>query len=217
MANYWLFTVMFDHYPELWREFVQNGIAAQHYPPGWTLEEPNVKRLASMKRGDKIIAAFQKHRFAGYGELKSDFYRGGPALQIEQGPGKYLEFMERFDCDWTVIPIDRTPPFVKCRDLKASGSPIDLERGRAVRQIDKNTYRELTARLDVAGARKRPSIWIVKAREVLKSGEDGWHWREYFDGPDRSYDDWGGTNWVGSRYSMKLLKTKVRKGDLVVA
>jgi len=152
MRNYWLFQIMYDWYPETWPLFVKMGIAAHHYPPGWTNEGPNIRRFEEMGRGDRIIAAFRGHRFGGYGVLTSGFHRGGPSLKIEGDYGVH-EFAERFDCDWTAISLDRDPPYIDCHDLKAEGYAVDLERGRGAKQIDKESFDALKVRLDAAGAR----------------------------------------------------------------
>lgn len=64
--NYWLFTVMYD-FPKLWKIMVERGLAAQHYPVEWTETNytRNVQALQKLKRGDWLVAAFMRHRFAG--------------------------------------------------------------------------------------------------------------------------------------------------------
>ena len=155
MRNYWLFQVMVEWYPETWRLSVDMGIAAHHYPPGWTNEAPNISRFQEMAEGDRIVAAFKHHRFAGYGTLKSGFYRGGPSLQIRDG-ARILAFSERFDCDWKVIPFEQDPMYVDCHDLKEEGFKIDLERGRAAKKIDEDSFEAIKACIDEVRAGSRP-------------------------------------------------------------
>lgn len=83
--NYWLFTVMYDEFPRLWPTLVKRGLAAQAYPPGQPNEVRNINVLRDMKRGDGVIAALMRHRFSGYGFLKSDFYQGSTPLGIKSG------------------------------------------------------------------------------------------------------------------------------------
>ena len=157
MHKYWLFQIMYDWYPETWPLFVKKGIAAHNYPPGWDNEGPNIRRFEEMSRGDWIIAAFTCHRFAGYARLRSNFYRGGPSLKYEGDDNVVLDFEERFDCDWRVLPVAGDPPHINCHDLKAEGYNIDLERGRGAKQIDNESFDALKARLNLAGARKPSS------------------------------------------------------------
>jgi len=153
--NYWLFIIMYDEYPESWQRMLELGVAAEDYSPEWRGEPRNVKALSQLKQGDFIVAAFKGHRFAGYATLTSNFYRGGPPLDIHQRDGQRLpSFSERFDAEWTVIPPDHDPPFVRCSDLKADGFDIDLKPGLCVKQIDERTFAALKARLDEAGAKR---------------------------------------------------------------
>lgn len=163
--GYWFFIVMYDWSPESWRAMVEAGIAAQHYPPGWTNEARNFKALSQMRKGDFIVAAFKNHRFAGYGVLTSDFYRGGPSLNIRKGRKVYA-FQERVNVDWTIIPFDRHPPFIQCDDLKKQGFDIDLIRGLCVKQTDARTFRELQERLDRAGAIKFSQTFELQPEEL---------------------------------------------------
>lgn len=155
--NYWIFTIMYDGLPKSWKAMVDRGIAAQDYPPGRGNEARNIGVLQELKRGDKLIAAFMAHRFAGYGVLKSDFYRGGESLQIEDN-GEFLEFSERVDIDWTVMPpieewrAGKQGLFIKCKNLKKQGYDIDLKRGFCVRSTDERTFTKLRGLLDRAGA-----------------------------------------------------------------
>ncbi len=160
--NYWMFTIMYDEFPESWKAMVDRGIAAQHYPPGWPYEARNIRKLQKLKCGDMLVAAFKAHRFAGYGVLKSDFYRDrdGKSLRIERN-GKLFEFSERVDIDWTVMPPTvewragmprKERPFINCKNLKKQGYNIDLTRGLCVRSTDERTFTKLRDLLDQAGA-----------------------------------------------------------------
>lgn len=164
---------MYDWYPQSWKAMVQMGIAAQHYPPGWTNETRNIRALEQMRKGDLIVAAFKRHRFAGYGVLTSDFYRGGPSLNIpHRRDHKYISaFQERFNVDWTIIPLDNDPPFIRCDDLKTEGYDIDLTHGLCVKQTDKRTFSALQKRLDKAGAQKLSQPFELLYEEVLDAAE----------------------------------------------
>jgi len=154
--KHWMFTVMYDWFPTLWPTLVKRGLAAQHYPPGWTNEARNLKALQQMTEGDAVVAAFKRHRFAGYGFLKSDFFRGGKALPIVgQGGGNHA-FQERAEVDWIVLPEDAEKPYIDCGHLKAEGYDVDLCRGLCVKQVDKRTFTKVRALLDQAGARPAP-------------------------------------------------------------
>lgn len=112
--NYWMFTVMYDDFPSSWKAMVDAGVAAQHYPEGWTNEKRNITALSQMKRGDALVAAFRGHRFAGYGSLTSDFYRDkGLPLHIMRYGEEYA-FQERVKIDWKCIPCEKEKPFVRC-------------------------------------------------------------------------------------------------------
>lgn len=152
--NYWMFTVMYydDGFPTLWPTLVKRGLAAQHYPAGWTNEARNLNVLRQMREGDAVVAALKKHRFAGYGFLKSDFFRGGRPLPIERDREPYA-FQERAEIDWVALPLDAARPYVRCRNLKAEGYKVDLTRGQCVKKIDKPTFIKLREILDKAGAR----------------------------------------------------------------
>ena len=65
----------------------------------------------------------------------------------------------------------------------------------------------------------RPRIWVIKSRETLADGSDGWHWREYLPSSElRPYDqpleDWGGSDLIRSANSKKLLRDEVASGDI---
>lgn len=171
--NYWFFIVMYDGYPESWKAMVGMGIAAQHYPSGWTNETRNIRALEQMRKGDFIVAAFKQHRFAGYGVLTSDFYRGGPSLNIphRRNHEYILAFQERFNVDWTIIPLDNSPPFIRCGDLKKEGYDIDLTRGLCVKQTDERTFIAIQKKIDEAGAQKFSQPFEHLDEEVLDDTE----------------------------------------------
>ncbi|MBC7077139.1 MAG: HNH endonuclease [Synergistales bacterium] len=122
-----------------------------------------------MRKGDFIVAAFRQHRFAGYGLLTSDFYRGGPSLNIpcRRGSRDIHAFQERFNVDWTIIPFEKAPPFICCTDLKTQGYDIDLTRGLCIKPTDKRTFGELQRRLDKAGARRFDKSFAPLSQETL--------------------------------------------------
>ena len=68
---------------------------------------------------------------------------------------------------------------------------------------------------------REPRVWVIKCRETLVDGSDGWHWREYLplEGlvvDDEPVEDWGGSDWIRSPYSKKLLRDEVISGDIGV-
>jgi hypothetical protein len=157
--KYWFFQVMYDWYPQYWKTMVQKGVAAQDYA-GYTHEVRNINALSRLRKDDTIIAAFKKHRFAGYGVLTSDFYRDGPSLKIYNPVDKhYYAFAERFNCNWRVIPFENDPFFIRCSDLKKQGFDIDLQHGLCVKQTDEATFNKIKLRLDEAGARPYPYVF----------------------------------------------------------
>ena len=175
--NYWLFQVMWNWYPGSWPAMVNAGIAVQSYPHDWSNEPRNVKSLRQLKARDFIVAAFKQHRFAGYAKLRSDFYRGGPSLKIRHRRRNLeLGFQERFNCRWTVLPLDRKRPYIKCDDVKMRGD-INLLHGCCVRQISKSTFQNLKRALDKAGARsfrsEDPLNGIVKTDIEAVKVEEG--------------------------------------------
>ncbi len=170
--DYWLFSIMYDHYPKTWSKMVRMGIAAEHYPPGWTNEGKNLRYLKQLERGDKIIAAFHTHRFGGYGTLTSDFYRGGPSMEIK-GRNDVYEFQERADCDWTTLPVQGEGSYVHLHELKKKGFNIDLTRGLCVKKIDKASFDALRDELDRAGAISRSARERPGARERRMTGYRG--------------------------------------------
>jgi len=200
--KYWLFQVMYDSYPQSWEGMVKMGIAAQQYPLSlnWVNAKRNNNALKKLKEGDVIIASFKDHRFAGYGTLKSDFYVGGSSLRIPHlSSGELMEFHERFDCDWTIIPLDRNRPFIRCDEVKKLGFDIDMMRGQCVKQIDGDAFNAIKLRLDNSGARR--NLVLVKnneaemnthAKEIEPNERKYWLWvtrPEYYlddNGKDRA-------------------------------
>jgi hypothetical protein len=61
------------------------------------------------------------------------------------------------------------------------------------------------------------NIWVVKARERMQDGSQGWHWDEYLHRRDPAQAmDWGGRNWIRSHESKKHIRTGLQRGDIVV-
>jgi len=158
--KYWLFQIMYDWYPKSWNAMLEHGIAAHNWPKKWRDNDPYAKGqytiFSKLRKGDCIVAAFKGHRFAGYGILTSDLYPDGPSLNIphRRRKGEIVHFKERFNVDWTVIPLEKNPPFIRCHDLKQKGFNIDLQRGCCVKEIDERTFNALKERLDQAGAKR---------------------------------------------------------------
>jgi hypothetical protein len=165
--SYWLFQIMYEWFPESWGLMVNKGIAAQHYPleENWTNAKRNNKELEKLHKDDFIVASFKDYRFAGYGKLTSNFSnkrKGVESLGIANLEHWGLEykagFYERFNCDWTVIPLERDPVFIDCRDLavpvpgKKMLTDIRLLHGCCVKEIGKPVFDKLKARLDKNGA-----------------------------------------------------------------
>jgi hypothetical protein len=178
--KHWLFQVMYDLYPQSWKGMVEMGIAAQQYPLSlkWDNAKRNNNALKKLKEGDAVIASFKDHRFAGYGILKSDFYVGGSALRIPHLSSRELMgFRERFDCDWTTIPLDRSRPFIRCDDFKKQGFDINLMRGQCVKQVDENTFAALKQKLDISGARRAlPEIELNSKANTVEKPHKYWLW-----------------------------------------
>ncbi len=165
--NYWLFLIMYNQFSlSYWRKMAQSGLAAQHYPSHIALAAHNINKLNQLKKGDWIVAAFRNRRFAGYGKLKSDFYRSNKSLNIKrEGDKTRYEFAERFLCSWRAIPFDHANPYVECNDLKSQKAvdrDIVMTRGFCVKKISKRTFEILKARLDEAGAIKIPVTTPLK-------------------------------------------------------
>jgi hypothetical protein len=151
--NYWMFTVMYDEVPNHWPTLISTGLAAQHYPQGWTNEKRNLNLLKQMEKGDAVVAGLKKRRFAGYGYLTSGFYRGGKSLAVKKGK-KCYEFQERADIDWTVISPKVIKPYVECKALKKRGYNVEMTRGLCIKKISRQTFNNLRKILDKAGAEK---------------------------------------------------------------
>jgi len=194
---------MYDSYPESWEGMVKMGIAAQQYPLSlnWVNAKRNNNALKNLKEGDVIIASFKDHRFAGYGTLKSDFYVGGPSLRIPPlSSGELMEFHERFDCDWTIIPLDQNRPFIRCDDVKKQGFDIDMVRGQCVKQIDEDVFNAIKSRLDNSGTERIIPVLVknneaemnTHAKEIVPHERKYWLWvtrPEYYlddNGKDRA-------------------------------
>ena len=61
------------------------------------------------------------------------------------------------------------------------------------------------------------NVWVIKCRLVKADGSRGWHWQRYFAPPvDERWEDWGGSDWIESTYSQKLLREDVSLGDLAI-
>jgi 5-methylcytosine-specific restriction enzyme A len=201
--KYWLFQIMYDSYPKSWDAMIKMGVAAQHYPlsRNWVGAQRNNNALKKLRSGDMIVAAFKDHRFAGYGKLSSDFHIGGPSLGIPHlGNGGLMEFHERFDCDWTVIPPDEKRPFINCSGLKKQGLNIDMARGSCVKQIDKNTFSALKSKLVKSGAKRIFPLFEenndkdldIQAKENETCERQYWLWvtrPEYYDSVE-ACDGW---------------------------
>jgi hypothetical protein len=206
--NYWLFTVMYDWFPTLWPTMVKRGLAAQHYPRGWTNEARNINALQRMKRGDGVIAALKGHRFAAYGFLKSDSYRGGSPLAIKHEDGTQLEFRERADIDWIALDPTSEVPYIDARHLKDRGFEIDLTRGLCVKQINRRTFEKVRQLLDTAGAMNASTV-----SEVQTGGRAVWL---CFGDPERHLDQLKrASRRKRSAYWWTITKS-ARRGDRVV-
>ncbi len=228
--HYWLFLIMHDWpFGRYWKDMVEAGVAAQHYPPGELNEARNLAALKQLRKGDSIVAAFRGHRFAGYGVLTSDFYQGGDSLEVyNPDKNEYYESAERFDCDWTVLPFDGEKPFVDCKDLKRQGHDIDLIRGLCVKQIGQTTFRALKTWLDRAGAKRVVPRPAAKATgPTMPVAESSIRWWVYkcnsrqYD-YQRAWGDWqdifgksGVESWGSSQGIPDL--AKLRQGDMVIA
>ena len=149
--SYWMFIVLEEWFPGLWKKMVKRGLAAEHYPPGWKNERRNIELLSQIRREDLFVAAFRGYRFGGYGKITSAFDRGGPSLGIPASEGECLSFRERLGCDWRTLPLDGSKLWIDCSDLKDRHN-IKLRRGCCVKEIDEEAFTALKAMLDNAGA-----------------------------------------------------------------
>ena len=169
-TRFWLFVIMYDDLPKTWGLMLRQGVAAQHYPPGWTNATQNRNALKRLHTGDWIVAAFKKHRVGGYGRLTTCFQDTGPSLRARNPyDGATLSFRQRFGCDWTVIPPDRDPPYIICADLK-NQVQTSLVRGSCVREISKRSFLALKSSLRKAGAVRNPGVSKMEA--VVQSDLD---------------------------------------------
>jgi len=151
--KYYLFQIMYDRFPRAWRAMVNNCVAAQDYFPGIPWYLVNIQELEHLQKEDIVVAAFTKHRFAGYGTLISNIREitpttGDPFYGITSGG-----FPQRFDCEWVVIPPEKSQPFVDCSDLSKKYS-IGLKHLHCLKEIDQSTFTVLQRRLSQAGARE---------------------------------------------------------------
>ena len=183
--RYWLFQIMhadrrrpegsrlLQTKPPVWPKMIEMGVAAQHYPvaphPVYgdriymdenriSEAKKNLKALMQLKCHDWVVAAFTELRFAGYGHLTSNFYQGGDGFGlVDRETNLNWDFYERFNCNWTIIPLDKKA--VDCRDLalplsgKKKEKDIWLHRGLCVKEIEKTVFEKLKARLDNSGAK----------------------------------------------------------------
>jgi len=143
--RYWLFYVMPD-VPKSWAPMLRHGIAAQDYHKDALREPSQTKVLSTMRAGDKVLAAYGRHRFLGYGTLKSDLGEGEFQKPLTRETG--YAFRERFDCEWVAIPFERDPRYVTCHGLKERGLKVDLKHGFCVAQTDARTFRAVNTRID---------------------------------------------------------------------
>src|ERR1035441_288127 len=64
------------------------------------------------------------------------------------------------------------------------------------------------------------SFWVVKCREKLVNGDEGWNWSNYLDDNTKSQNNivrkWGGPDWIKSHLSRKFIRERFRKDDLVL-
>lgn len=125
---------------------VDRGLAAQGYR-GALLERVNIELLEKLQAGDRVLAAFRRHRFGGYGTLRSILSRGRKKLLVRSNKGEREEFGEVFDCDWTGLG-DADRKFIQCSDLKKKGFKVDLLRGLCVAPTEARTFREIRRRID---------------------------------------------------------------------
>jgi hypothetical protein len=131
---------------------INNCVAAQDYFPGIPWYLVNIRELEQLQRGDIVVAAFTKYRYAGYGTLTSNMRkiipaRNDPFYGITSG-----SFPQRFDCNWVVIPLENPQPFVVCNDISKKYN-IGLTHLHCLKEIDQSTFAILQRRPSQAGAR----------------------------------------------------------------
>lgn len=156
--RYWLFQIMEDRLPGLWQVMLDKGVAAQHYPEGWTNETRNINRLRQLKPGDFVLAAFTKFRFGGYGRLESVLQRSGPSLEVRRPSGGTFAFRERFRCSCAAVPGGRS---VDCQALKQTGLTLAMEHGFAVTETTRPSFERVREHLDKAGAALGPGTHVA--------------------------------------------------------
>jgi len=175
IMSYWLFQTMYDWYPKAWGSMVEGGFIATNWPMEWERDvsyKRNIRRIKLIQKGDWVVAAFGKHRFAGYGRLTSNFYRATRSLKITHAddPKHILAFRERFNIRWVTIPLERNPPCVQCNELKNKKFDIDLARGHTVKRIDKRTFYAIKKCLDLGGAKRITSI--ISSEDSSQGGHE---------------------------------------------
>jgi hypothetical protein len=158
---------MYDWSRQSWAAMLRDHLAAQGYPKEAYREPSNIERLEKLEAGDKVLAAFKRHRFGGYGTLRSELSRGRRGLLVRSNKGEREIFREVFDCDWTDLG-ESERAFIKCDDLKKKGFRVDMSRGLCVAPSDARTFREVKARID--NERKR----ACRTRDLESiEGEEG--------------------------------------------
>lgn len=180
--RYWLWRIMIGRNfgegfgRQQWSKMLEYGVAAQDYGERdyqsdkyRIARKRNINKLKSVKQGDFVIAGLGKHRFAGYGEITSDFYENGPSFKIKKN-GYTFAFEQRHDCNWTALPLENGEPrSIDCRDLKnEDGIDIDFNVGLCVKEINKKSFDAIKKRLD-AGA--EPHIPIKGKTTLITKDE----------------------------------------------
>jgi hypothetical protein len=151
--KYYLFQIMYDRFPQAWRAMVNNCVAAQDYFSGIPWYLVNIQELEQLQKGDIVVAAFTKYRYAGYGTLASNIRDIMPAAGDSFYGITSGGFPQRFDCKWVVIPLEKSQPFIDCSDLSKKYS-IGLKHLHCLKEIDHSTFAVLQRRLEQAGARE---------------------------------------------------------------
>ena len=151
-----------------WDKAVCQNLAAQEYSSSEPGERQNIRLLEQIRKGDWLVAG-RAVRFAGYAEAVSDFYRGGPSLNVvfKRG-GQRFPMRERVDVHWHLVPgYEHEKNWLDLHDFKdellqdaadrgesVTWSEIDFRPGRCVWPIGKSVFEEVRRRLDAAGARR---------------------------------------------------------------
>ena len=153
-TGHWLVTIMHDLYPTGWKTFLDKGIVAQHHTSESHKGRRNLVALRNIEAGDRVVAAFKQHHFAGYGTLRSGLKENGPPLELCRAFTEQAdEFNQQFDCDWTATSLNDDGWLVDCHSLKNKGFDVDLMRGMSVKWINKATFLAIKRCLDKAGAK----------------------------------------------------------------